>query len=154
MSEESPEKQLARFISRYDPKVARVGKSALRKMRALVPGATELVYDNYNALVVAFGPSERAADAIFSIAFYPRWVNLFFAQGAKLPDPHHLLKGSGKTFRNITLEDAGDLDDANVRALITTALRRAAKSVDPSARRRLVIKAVSPKQRPRRPRAR
>jgi len=37
-----------------------------------------MVYDNYNALVIAFSPNERPSDAIFSIALYPHWVNLFF----------------------------------------------------------------------------
>jgi hypothetical protein len=149
---ESPQKRLATFISRYTPSIATLGKSAIRKMRAVVPGATELVYDNYNALVVVFGPSERVSDAIFSIAFYPRWINLFFLQGAKLPDPNALLKGSGKTIRHIVLNDARDLDDAKVRALINAAVKRAAQ-IDPSAPRRVVIKSVSAKQRPRRPRA-
>ena len=31
-------------------------------IRRLVPGAVELVYDNYNFLVVGFCPSERASD--------------------------------------------------------------------------------------------
>ena len=38
------------------------------KVRALLPGAIELVYNNYNALAIGFGPTERASDVIFSIA--------------------------------------------------------------------------------------
>jgi hypothetical protein len=37
----------------------------------------ELVYDNYNALAIGFGQTERVSDVIFSIAVYPRWVGLF-----------------------------------------------------------------------------
>ena len=49
-------------------------------MRARLPGATELVYDTYNALAIGFGPSEKASDAIFSIVLYPRYVTLFFCR--------------------------------------------------------------------------
>jgi hypothetical protein len=122
-------------------------------MRRLVPGAVELVYDNYNALVIAFGPSERASEAIFSIALYPRWVNLFFAQGATLADPDHLLKGGGTQVRHIVLEEAAVLDDPRVRRLITRARAAATRPLDPGRRRRMVIRAVSARQRPRRPRA-
>ena len=68
-----------------------------------------------------FLPSERTSDAIFSIAFWPRWVSLFFLQGAGLPDPSRLLRGSGKIARHIVLEDADDLDKPAVQELIACA---------------------------------
>src|SRR5262245_12030128 len=92
----SPQVQLARFISKYSPALSCEGRSALTKLRRLAPGAVELVYDNYNWLVVGFGPSERASEAVFSLVFSPRWLALCFLQNAsKLPDPQKLLRGSG-----------------------------------------------------------
>ncbi len=58
-SHASPEKQLAGFIAKYTPEVQSVATAALAKMRARLPGAVELVYDNYNALAIALGPTER-----------------------------------------------------------------------------------------------
>jgi hypothetical protein len=136
------------------PQVARSARAALARLRALVPGAVELVYDNYNALAIGFGPSERASEAIFSIALFPRWVSLFFLQGARLADPHGLLKGTGKKARHIVLEDASTLDKPAVRALIAQALVKASKSPDGTKRSRIVIKSISAKQRPRRPASR
>ena len=37
-----------------------------------------MVYDNYNGLVIGFGPSHKPSLAIFSIALFPRRVILFF----------------------------------------------------------------------------
>lgn len=145
--------QLESFISRYTPEVAACARRALARMRKRLPGAVELVYDNYNALVIGFGPSERASEASFSIALYPRWVNLFFLDGATLPDPEGLLRGGGKFVRSIVLRDANELDDPEVRKLIDLAVRRAHTPIDPSSRRRLVIRSISAKQRPRRPAA-
>jgi len=54
-----------------------------------------MVYDNYNALVIGFGPTERPSEAILSIVLYPRDVSLGFLQGAKLADPKKLLQGRG-----------------------------------------------------------
>src|SRR5262245_18843481 len=70
VKKKSPAAQLAAFMKRYDASVAAVAKAALTWMRRRLPGAVELVYDNYNALVIGFGPSERASEAIFSIALY------------------------------------------------------------------------------------
>lgn len=130
-----------------------LAKAVLKKMRARMPGAVELVYDNYNALVVGFGPNERASDAVFSIALYPRWINLFFVYGATLPDPKKILRGSGRQVRSILIKDAAELDTPDVRELMDAALDDADPPIDPKAKRRMTIRAIAPKQRPRQPRA-
>jgi hypothetical protein len=151
MSDKAPEEQLASFISRYTPEIGDKARAALAKMRALLPGAIELVYDNYNALAIGFSPTERASEVIFSIALYPRWVSLFFFRGADLPDPQKLLKGGGKQVRHIVLESAADLDKPAVKALMDRALERSAKPISSAAPGRIIIKSVSARQRPRRP---
>jgi hypothetical protein len=143
-------RQLHGFLVRYSPAVASLARKAIAKMRRLAVGATEMVYDNYNGVVIGFGPTERASEAIFSIALYPRHVNLFFLQGAALSDPDKILQGSGNVVRRIQLENAKTLDAPAVRALISEALRHARVPLDPTQRRRLVVKSVSNKQRPRR----
>src|SRR5262249_31615244 len=111
----------------------------------------EMVYDNYNALVIGFGPTDRASEAIFSIVLYPRWISLFFLQGVKVPDPQKRLQGTGNQVRRIRISSADDLDIPGVRDLITRAVACATKSIDGRGTRRLIIKCVSAKQRPRRP---
>ncbi len=141
--------RLKQFIDRYSPEVAGLAREVLARMRERLPNAVELVYDNYNALVVGFGPTERSSDAPFSIALYPRWINLYFLNGAGLPDPKKLLQGDGKVVRFITLEDAAELDLPPVKALMAAALKRAGKRFEGPPR--TIIKAVAAKQRPRRP---
>lgn len=151
MKDASPEKQLAGFIAKYAPEIGALAEAALTKMRKRLPGAIELVYDNYNALAIGFCPTERTSEVICSITLYPRWVSLFFMYGATLPDPEGLLKGDGKQVRHIVLEDAATLDKRPVRALITEAVKSCAKPLDRTQPNRIVIKSISAKQRPRRP---
>ena len=148
---DTPARQWAAFLSKYDPAIAALAKAAVVRLRKYVPGAVELVYDNYNALVVGFGPSERASEAVLSIALYPRWVTLFFLQGARLDDPARRLKGAGTRVRHIVLTDLAILDEPAVRGLIRQALATAPRPIDAKARRRMVIRSVSAQQRPRRP---
>lgn len=147
----TPQAQLNHFIDKYDPAIARLARATLQALRRQVPGASELVYDNYNALAIGFGPSDRTSDAVFSIAVFPRWVSLFFLKGAGLRDPHGLLKGSGSRARHVVLGSSRDIEKPALAALIQAALREAQPSIDPGGRRRLLIKSISARQRPRRP---
>jgi hypothetical protein len=151
MKAKAPERQLDDFIAKYPSEIGALARAALAKMRARLPGAFELVYDNYNALAIGFSPTERTSDAIFSIALWPRWVSLFFLQGAGLSDPNHLLKGSGKVVRHLVLEDAEDMDRPAVQELIARALESARTPLNGTGPARIIIKSVSAKQRPRRP---
>jgi hypothetical protein len=113
----------------------------------------ELVYDNYNFFVIGYGPSERTSEAVFSLAAQASGLTLFFLQGVGLPDPDRLLRGTGNKVRSVKLTDAADLKSALLRALLKTACQRAKAPLMEGARRRLIIKSVSAKQRSRRAKA-
>jgi hypothetical protein len=146
-----PERQLATFIAKFTPEMAKLIRAARAKMRKQLPQALELVYDNYNFFVIGYGPNEKAGDAILSLAAQAKGLSLCFLQGAALPDPQGILRGSGKVVRNIRLENAATLDRPEVRALIEAALSRAKVRLAEDGQHILVIKSVSAKQRPRRP---
>jgi hypothetical protein len=92
-----PERQWRFFLKRYDPPIARQAAEERARLRGLLPGAFEIVYDNYNALVLAFGASEKPADIICSIALYPKWVTLFFSSptGEDSRIPRACSRGAG-----------------------------------------------------------
>jgi len=148
----TPHAQLESFIAKFSPQVAAVTRAGFAAMRRRLPGATVMVYDNYNALVVGFGPTERPSEAILSLAVYPRSVALCFLRGASLPDPRRLLMGSGKVARHVVLGSAADLDKPAIRALIAQAVRLAALPMPTGGRGPIIIRSISAKQRPRRPR--
>ena len=145
------EKQLATFLAKYDAEIADLAGQIREQMRKLYPSALELVYDNYNALAIGFGPTERASEAIFSIALFPRWVSLFFLQAKGLPDPDQVLRGSGNVAKHIVLPTAAALYLPAVKALMLEATERAKVPFDPNGKHRLIVKSISAKQKPRRP---
>ena len=151
-SDNSAQRQLDGFIDKFTPAIAGQTRDVLAIMRTRLPGAIELVYDNYNALAIGFAASEKTSHAIFSIAVYPRWVSLFFLKNAlKLKDPNGRLKGSGNMVRHIVLDGPDSLDEPAVQALMKAALKAADPPFDETQRSCLVIKSISAKQRPRRP---
>lgn len=149
----TPEEQFDAMVDRFLPAVAKVARRAIAKMRKHAAGAVELVYDNYNALAIGFAPGERAGEGIFSVALYPPHASLFFLQGAKLPDPTKRLRGAGNVVRHIVLESADVIDEPDVQRLIRAALASAKVPLPKGQKRRMVIKSVAAKQRPRRPKA-
>ncbi len=127
----TPQAELDGFIDRFTPEVAAQARRALAAVGERLPGATILVYDNYNALAIGFGANDKVSGIVCSVALYPRWVSLFLSNGPSLPDPEGLLEGEGGVVRHIKL--TGD------------------RLHDPAGEERLIIKSISAKQRPRRP---
>ena len=145
------EAQLAGYFAKYDPAIARLGKALRAKLRARLPGLFEVVYvyENQDALVIAYSPTEHGYDGLCSIGLYPREVKLFFAQGALLSKsgPNKLLQGSGKTVRHVVLNRVADFDRAEIEVLMAAALKLAKLRLDAGAKGSVIIKAEAQKQR-------
>ncbi len=146
----SPAKQLAGFVAKYDPAVAKLARAARAALRKRLPTAIELVYDNYQFLAIGFSASERTSDCLVSLAVSPKGVALSFYYGASLLDPDGVLLGSGNQNRFIRLDSVATLALPSVEALIRAAMAAAKTPLPTSGRGRTVIKSVSKKQRPRR----
>jgi hypothetical protein len=147
----SPQEQLTEFLAKYPPAIVRQYRAALAALRRRVPGAVELVYDNYNGLVVGFSPTERPSEAVVSLLARPDHITLCFIQnGPDIPDPTGRLRGSGNVVRHTRLASPAEIDAPVVAALIRKALRLSDVPFDRAARRTMVIRAISKKQRPRR----
>ena len=151
MSTATPAAQLKSFMAKYTPAIHAEFKRAHARMRALVPGAHEMVYDNWNGLVIGFGPSERPSEAVVSIVALPDHITICFLRGKKMPDPNKMLLGSGTTVRHIKMKSSKELDSKPIRKFIALAIADAYPPFDPERKNSLVIRAISAKQRPRRP---
>jgi len=143
-------KQLAGFIAKFDPKVAKLIRACRAEVRKVLPTAIEIVYDNYNFFVIGYSSTERTSDCIVSIAAAANGVGLSFYQGASLPDPGKILLGGGKQNRFIRLPSVEPLGSPGVLKLIRAAVAQARTPLPVKGAGHTVIKSVSAKQRPRR----
>jgi len=145
------ETQIEGFIAKFTDEVAAEIRAARAEMRRRLPGAFELVYDNYNALAIGYGPNDKTGQAVFSLACFPRRVSLCFLRGAALDDPKGVLSGDGNQVRFLPLTPLSILDEPAVRALWDQALASATAPIGAAGTGRTIVKSVSAKQRPRRP---
>ena len=148
------EAQLASFFAKYEPPIAKLGRALRAKLRARLPGLSEIVYvyEGQGALVISYSPTEHGYEGLCSLALYPDRVCLHFGQGASLSksDPSKLLQGRGKTVRHVVLNAASDFDRPEIEALVVAALKLAKLCLDASAKGSMILKAEAQKQRARR----
>lgn len=138
-------------IDRFTPDIAARGRLLIAQYAAKHPTANCLVYDNYNALAVAFASGETASSAFLSVTFYPRWVSIFFARGIELDDPEARLEGAGARIRHVKIPT----DDAAADPYLDMLTTQAATIVDPPISQagtgKLLIKTAMDNRRSRRP---
>jgi hypothetical protein len=144
------ETQLSSFIAKFDGKNQALIRAVRKALRKRLPTANELVWDNYNFFVLSYGSTERPSDCIVTIAAGANGVGLSFYRGATLPDPHKILLGAGTQNRFLRLESAETLARPEVEALIAAAIAQARTPLPAGGKRKLIIRSVSAKQRPRR----
>lgn len=111
----SAQKQIDTFAAKYLPAIARQFKAANATMRKRLPGAYAMAYDNYNGLVVGYGPTARPSEATFSILAQSDHITLCFLQGVHLRDPDKILRGAGNQVRSVRLIDGITLETPAVR---------------------------------------
>ena len=150
MGSTTDERRFESFLSEFAPEVAELGRGAVKWLRKRLPSADVMIYDNYNFLVAGFSPNSRPSDAVLSIAMSANGVALCFLQGAGLPDPHGILRGSGRVVRNIRLASIDDFARSEVAMLVDVALDHARVPFDSKRTGAFYVKSVSPKKRPRR----
>lgn len=119
-------------------------------MRRALPGANELVYDNYNFFVIGYCASEKPSESIVSLACSKKGVALAFLHGNDLPDPDGLLLGSGVQNRFVRLPSARTLAEPGVKALLRAAVAQSKTPFARGARGKTIMRSISPKQRARR----
>jgi hypothetical protein len=87
-----------------------------------VPQANELIWDNYNAVALAYSKSEKLKDAFCHIAVYSGHVNFGFNRGAELTKETVKLNGKGKLIRHISIKDLPSFPKKELKDMVWEAV--------------------------------
>ncbi|MFT5891567.1 MAG: hypothetical protein ACI9Y7_001672 [Dokdonia sp.] len=117
-----PNPELKRFIAPYDEGIQTLTLELRNFITDLVPQANELIWDNYNAVAMAYSKSEKLKDAFCHIAVYSQHVNFGFNRGAELTNRNLKLNGKGKLIRHISVKDIKSFPKDEIKALIWEAV--------------------------------
>ena len=87
----------------------------------LYPEGNELLYRTH-ALTSVYTTTLKLSDAYCHIPVYNDHLNIGFNYGTSLDDPEGLLKGTGKSIRHIPITSPEELENDDLRILITDAI--------------------------------
>lgn len=114
--------QLIEFLKPYDKEIQELTLEVRGFVTDLVPQANELIWDNYNAVAIAFSKSEKLKDAFCHIAVYAKHVNFGFNRGAELAKTSLLLNGKGKLIRHISVREFKSFPQKVLKSMIWEAV--------------------------------
>lgn len=117
-----PHPQLLGFIKPYDKEIQSTALELRKFITEAVPQANELIWDNYNAVAIAYSLSEQLKDAFCHIALYSKHVNFGFNRGVELTKGNLKLNGKGKLIRHIKVKDMASFPKEDILALMMEAV--------------------------------
>jgi hypothetical protein len=102
------------WLKQHAGELGAIAKKWFEVMRNCGDEVRELLHDGC--------PTACLGDAPFAyVNVFTHHVNVGFFQGASLPDPAHLLQGTGKFMRHVKLKPGNTTNDTALSALIDAA---------------------------------
>ena len=135
------------FLKPYGPAIIKLVSAAREIVLEEAPESIELIYDAYSAVSAGYSFTGRPTDSFVYVAAYPKGVNIGFWMGTMLPDPGHLLEGTGKQCRHVKIRDAADLERPALRELIRAAIEIAERPEGAAPKTKSVVRAIYARKR-------
>jgi len=109
------------ILSQYEGEVASLGSLLRKFLLKHLPGITEQPDVKANLIGYSYGPGYK--DLICTIMMSKKGVKLGFYKGGELPDPHHLLTGSGKVHKYVEIKSGQDIGSPVLLDLLEHAIQ-------------------------------
>jgi hypothetical protein len=113
-------KDVDAFLKSYSPEVRKIALNARALVLEVFPKAVEQV--DLSDKLIGYGYDKTYKGTVCVVAPYTAHVNIIFGVGTQLPDPQHLLEGTGKYARHVKLKTLADVGKPGVKALVKAAM--------------------------------
>jgi putative acetyltransferase len=121
---------IEQFLKGYDAPVPELAGKLRKFIKKEIPGIEEQL--DISARILGYGFGTGYSGMICTIILSRKGVKLGFYKGVELPDPSHLLQGSGKVHKYVELKSNSEIQSPALRNLLLQAhaayLRRKTKS--------------------------
>lgn len=102
------------WMNEHSGELGAIARRWFEIMRGCGDDVREILHDGH--------PTACVGEAAFTyVNAFTAHVNVGFFRGAELPDPSHLLEGTGKYMRHVKLRPQAEIDNVALRELIGTA---------------------------------
>ena len=109
--------------------VKEIARAVRDKFFEVYPDVDETVWVRQKTAGYGIGP-KKMSQHFGWIMTAKSHVNMGFNYGSSLPDPRHLLEGTGKNMRHIKIKNIADLDSCAVDELIRAAVSERIESAE------------------------
>jgi hypothetical protein len=109
------------ILNRYDGNIPALAFQLREFLLTHLENITEQADQSAN--IVGYGYGHGYKEMICTIMLSKKGVKLGFYKGTELPDPAHLLKGTGKVHKFVEIHSAKDLRDPALKNLLKEALK-------------------------------
>jgi hypothetical protein len=120
MTSSSEKVSVAAMLHKYDEKVSALGFQLREFLLQQLENITE--YPDPSANVIGYGYGPGYKDLICTMIPSKKGIKLGFYKGTELPDPAHLLEGTGKVHKYVAIRSAESIVDAALKNLLAEAL--------------------------------
>ncbi|PWL39896.1 hypothetical protein DKG77_03435 [Flagellimonas aquimarina] len=145
-----PNPEFKKIIAPYNEEIQKLTLDLRNFITDLVPEANELIWDNYNAVAIAYSKSEKLKDAFCHISVYSKHINFGFNRGAELTSRTLKLEGKGKLIRHLSVKDMKSFPKDEMEALIWEAVevseKRNKELLEKNEKTKSIVMSVSEKK--------
>jgi hypothetical protein len=103
-----------------EAQVQALARTAKEIIQQAMPDVVEVVWMNQSTASFGVGPKKMSEHFCY-IALFKERINLGFYYGTELPDPTHLLEGTGNLLRHIKISQLDQLNDPALHQLVAAA---------------------------------
>lgn len=147
----SPSSDLIQFLSVYEQSVQDLTLQLRSFIIDILPSTNELIWDNYNAVAIAYSKSDQLKDAFCHLSVYSKHVNLGFNRGSELTNVLVPLKGNGKLIRHVSVNNMEHFPKEEIRTMLREAIAISeannAALINPITTSQIIVKSISKKKR-------
>ena len=109
------------ILSKYSPEIAARGLRLRNFLFANLPGISEEV--DIPANILGYNYGKGYINVICTIIPSKKGIKLGLNRGSELPDPHHLLAGTGKVHKYVDIKSEEQIHSPALLALLNEAIK-------------------------------
>lgn len=110
------------IVQKAEPHVQELARKAKALIVRVMPNVVEVAWPSQNIIGYGVGPKKMSEQFCY-IAVFKERINLGFYYGAGLPDPEHLLEGTGNALRHVKVSAVEQLENPALVKLVEAASR-------------------------------
>ncbi|HNB55188.1 MAG TPA: DUF1801 domain-containing protein [Anaerolineales bacterium] len=110
------------IVQKADPNVQTLAREAKALIAQVMSNVVEVAWPTQNIIGYGVGPKKMSEQFCY-IAVFKERINLGFYYGADLPDPEHLLDGTGNALRHVKISTVAQLENPALVKLVEAASR-------------------------------